>query len=519
MHCQKCGAAAPHEARFCVQCGAPITPSPAPVADHPTGFIALDFSRDIKRLTEDFQGRKWLFDEIDDWLKNEDKRFFILTGEPGVGKSAIAARLSQARADNVIAYHFCIASNVGTIVPNTALRSLAAQLGNTLPKYSEALVNTIKPFQLSINIKQVIGKVEAGGKVIGIVIDHLAASNPEEELDILLRAPLTALNPPSRPVFILIDSLDEAMTHQGQVNLVTLLAKANDLPSWVRFICTTRRLPQVLRHFDDLKPRTVAAESQMNLDDIEQFVNYRVGKEAVGKQLAVAKMTPKELTERVVKLSQGNFLYTKMLLNDIEAGRQPLDDLATLPKSLDEIYHRFLGRFSDEDWYNRYQPILGKLSVAQEPITEKQLANFTGIQQRQIRRNLAVVKQYLDSLKDSEGAEKYRLFHQSLRDYLLDEARSDIFWCDSHEEHEHIADYYIKHYQNNWSECDDYGLRYLAIHAAHCGDLTELLKQPGFLVHSHPASLRTAMEMQPLSGLDDAIASVYSLSYPQLSVS
>jgi DNA replication protein DnaC len=45
---------------------------------------------DIERLTEGFTGREWVFEEIDRWLQQDNERFFILTGEPGVGKSAIA---------------------------------------------------------------------------------------------------------------------------------------------------------------------------------------------------------------------------------------------------------------------------------------------------------------------------------------------------------------------------------------------------------------------------------------------
>ena len=36
------------------------------------------------------QRRQWVFDDIDRWLKESKERFFILTGEPGVVKSAIA---------------------------------------------------------------------------------------------------------------------------------------------------------------------------------------------------------------------------------------------------------------------------------------------------------------------------------------------------------------------------------------------------------------------------------------------
>lgn len=52
---------------------------------------AIAFTSDMARLTENFTGRQWVFDDIDRWLADSKERFFILTGEPGVGKSAIAS--------------------------------------------------------------------------------------------------------------------------------------------------------------------------------------------------------------------------------------------------------------------------------------------------------------------------------------------------------------------------------------------------------------------------------------------
>ena len=56
-----------------------------------TRLSAIDFTDERARLTKDFTGRQWVFDEIDHWLTEREERFFILTGEPGVGKSAIAS--------------------------------------------------------------------------------------------------------------------------------------------------------------------------------------------------------------------------------------------------------------------------------------------------------------------------------------------------------------------------------------------------------------------------------------------
>jgi DNA replication protein DnaC len=54
-----------------------------------TQLEAIAFTN-IQQLTEGFTGRSLILNEIDHWLQQKDQQFFILTGEPGVGKSAIA---------------------------------------------------------------------------------------------------------------------------------------------------------------------------------------------------------------------------------------------------------------------------------------------------------------------------------------------------------------------------------------------------------------------------------------------
>jgi flagellar biosynthesis GTPase FlhF len=67
----------------------------------------------IAERTRDFTGRKWGFAEIERWLSDpEGTRFFILTGEPGVGKTSITARLVQIR---TLAAHLYITSSKRTV--------------------------------------------------------------------------------------------------------------------------------------------------------------------------------------------------------------------------------------------------------------------------------------------------------------------------------------------------------------------------------------------------------------------
>jgi hypothetical protein len=448
-----------------------------------TQLKAIAFERDIQRLTENFTGREWVFEEIDRWLQQENERFFILTGEPGVGKSAIAARLTQIR-DDVAAYHFCRAGDVETVRSGRILRSLAAQLGEHLPDYGHALANTINPVHLRIEVNINIGSM-IGSEVTGVYIENLKESDPENELDILIRAPLEKLQTiyaerqQEQPALaiILIDSLDEAVTTTGTnlVKLLTQLSESTSLPSWVRFVMTSRPERRVLRGFKSLKLYELKEKSNESLSDIRWYVNDRVAQPALQNRLQVNQVQLQTLISEITNLSHGNFLYTKLLLNDIEAGQQALDNLAALPKSIDDIYHGFLCRFSEEDWSDRYKPIFGVLTVAQEPISEKQISNFTKIDSEDVRDSIRIVRQFFDT-EIEENKETYSIFHQSLRDYLLDKDRNSDFWCNERKQHQRIIDY-CKGTSKSWQELeriDVYGLLYLPRHLYASGQKEQL---------------------------------------------
>jgi WD40 repeat protein len=464
---------------------------------HPTGeprLAALDFGRDIARLTQDFTGRDWLFDAVEQWLHHKDQRFFILTGEPGVGKSAFIARLTQVgeHADwgqsgaglspvhglqTVCAYHFCIDGRNSTVVPGTVFRSLAAQLVDSLPGYGLALVNTIRPEHLSVEVKIDVQQM-TGGEIKGVVIDNLYAPNPRQVVDILLRAPLAEMDPPAVSCLVLIGALDAAVTYGGEANLVRLLAELDDLPPWVRFVCTSRPERRVLRHFQPSAQYVLDAGSDENLADVRQYVTRRTGKEDLCRRLQAAAVAPQALADRLVELSTGNFLYTRVVLDDIGSGQQQLDDLDALPPGLDTVYHTFLRHFAaaaaDADsrhpgrhpWEERYQPMFGVLAVAQEPVTEAQLAHFTGLRRTRVRQDLGRVRQFLDVAGDGAGGKTYALFHRSLRDYLLDGERNEDFWCAPEDGHQSIVDHYWRDGRPDWCTCDDYGLRHALTHLA-----------------------------------------------------
>src|SRR5262249_46332960 len=153
-----------------------------------------------------------------------------------------------------------------------------------------------------------------------------------------------------------------------------------------------------------------------------------------------------------------------------------LDSLQALPKSLDEIYQLFLLRLAPE-WENKYQPLLAVLVAAREPLSFEQLARFgertarlTGhlMSDTLLAQALRVLAQFLD-VAGKPGEEKYRLFHQSLRDYLGDRKRSRDRVCPPRDAHGAIAAFYLETASGNWNQCDDYGLRHLPVHLKQAG--------------------------------------------------
>ena len=91
-------------------------------------MTAFDFSGYITDRTHDFVGREWVFDAIARWLDDLDgPRYFIITGEPGIGKTAIATRLTQVY--DIAAHHFCTARQADTSDPLLFAQSISQQLG------------------------------------------------------------------------------------------------------------------------------------------------------------------------------------------------------------------------------------------------------------------------------------------------------------------------------------------------------------------------------------------------------
>src|SRR5438045_1470422 len=115
--------------------------------------MTVSLSReDLADRTKDFTGRDWVLDALESWLATSTDRAFVLVGDPGTGKSAIAARLVQMGSGEVqpdghrslspgflFHAHFCRANDPASIRPLGFVASLSSHLGTAFEPCREAI--------------------------------------------------------------------------------------------------------------------------------------------------------------------------------------------------------------------------------------------------------------------------------------------------------------------------------------------------------------------------------------------
>lgn len=440
----------------------------------------MDYLELTAERTRDFAGREWVFAEVSQWLQDPGgPRFLVITGEPGSGKTAIAAQLYR-YSQNIApatgglnsgflsAVHFCSTRDRRTLQPQSFAEMLAVQLAGRYPEFAKALVEKGSSGQIRLEVKQTI---EANtGNVTGIQIHNLDLSTvqPGDAFIRAVREPLEVVcqQNPALQVVVLVDALDEALKY-GKDNIGNLLAESQYMAKGVRFIVTSRPQNEIL---DKLRAMTPAA-LELPLSEGEGIAHTRQDLDAYVRQffqpprLSLSQGLPLEqLVQTVLERSDGNFLYARYLLEMLLARAKPIDlqALEAIPKGLDAIYREFLERLapSNAEW-DSYSPLLGTLAVVYEAQTEHQLGKIVGLGKEATHRQLLELQQLLES--DPAPEPGYRLYHRSFADFLLDKKRAGRFWMDATSRCLPILERYLKVNPQTW---DSYGVCYVPTHLA-----------------------------------------------------
>ncbi len=442
---------------------------------------SLDFRSVIRERTRDFTGRDWVLQKIRAWLSASGPRVFLLAGEAGTGKTAIAARLVQMHLGEVppgesgllpkdfLAYfHFCQAGLDSTLSPSTFVQAFAEALANRYPEYRTALAGQGSRQIVISGEARVDGSVGAQAQVTGVHVElELRSGDARPLFDQVIRRPLRALceQRPNVSIIVLVDSLDEALSFDPDTNIAQMLRLAADFPAQVRFILTSRSRNETVLDLFGAPSLELIRDAPPGLAEVRAYLDRRLA--------GVDGPVRARLADRIAAKSSGNFLYAYHMANDVLRARGTLDTLEEpdLPDELEGVYRSFLRRelaASPSAWNDVYRPILGLIAVARGAgLTREQLLEITRLPEDTASSALARCNQFLVG---GQGDSPYGIYHDSFRAFLLTD---EIFTVFPAERHAAIARYFEDLHGSNWSACtDDYALRYTLVHWAEAAALS-----------------------------------------------
>ncbi len=370
-----------------------------------------------------FTGRQWLLTEIDAFIAQTDRGYFVIQADAGTGKSAFAVWCAGQR--NWPIHDSGFSADARRIGP--AVRNVITQL---------------------IKAAERDGDAGRAARLHDLVPGHRLPA--EADWSSLLRKALAA----AAPVTVLVDGLDEA-DHADRDSLPFGLP--DSLPAGVHIVVTVRTggLPHQPRPpvtVCDWNNRTAQQRADMRRCLVETVSIH------LADLIAADGMDRETFIEVLLDRCGDVWLYLHYVVSELLNGTSRPRHIPALPRGLDSYYHntveRLLRNESDRRWR---MPLLATLAVAREPLTAEMLTRLSGLDDR--RQVSAFLSGRFRSFCAAGTAGRWRLKHGSLNAYLADGPSPDHadtadmadnvrslraeLADESRAAHRRIADYYL----------------------------------------------------------------------------
>lgn len=363
--------------------------------------IYYSTSRQAKLLRNSFVGRAWLNDAITNWLQDDTApRTCLLTGAPGVGKSAYAAHFTHYN-DHVAAALFC-SSEMNTFNdPRTVIQTVAYLMACRLTAYRQSLMLHLPEDRAAVQ-----------------------RLSEKELFEQLISKPLSlSVNGNHERMVILLDGLDECGSPEKNALAKTLYEYADSLPDWLRILLVARDIPAISVYTKGAYRIEIGSESKDNLQDIRSYYRFelesRFGDDPHWD----------DALERMTARSQGIFLYAQML-TDLLRSRGTLGATEEYPDGLDAVFTRWFSWFFNEsDFRSFWRPAISCILGSPAPLPAETLRRVMHWGENELADFRARLKVLLRVEKNEFDEETLVFDHAFVREWLTRGAGENVYFC------------------------------------------------------------------------------------------
>ena len=363
--------------------------------------IYYSTSRQAKLLRNSFVGRAWLNDAITNWLQDDTaQRTCLLTGAPGVGKSAYAAHFTHYN-DHVAAALFC-SSDMDTFNdPRTVIQTVAYLMACRLTAYRQSLMLHLPEDRAAVQ-----------------------RLSEKELFEQLISKPLSlSVNGNHERMVILLDGLDECGSPENNVLAKTLYEFSGCLPDWLRILIVARDIPAISVYTKGAYRIEIGSESENNLEDIRAYYRFELESKFGDDPHWDAAL------ERMTARSQGIFLYAQML-TDLLRSRGTLGAVEEYPDGLDAVFTSWFGWFfSDSDFRSFWRPAISCILGAPAPLPAETLRRVMHWGENELADFCARLKVLLRVEKNEFDEETLVFDHAFVREWLTRGAGENVYFC------------------------------------------------------------------------------------------
>lgn len=373
--------------------------------------IYYSTSRQAKLLRNAFVGREWLDDAIADWLQDDNApRTCLLTGAPGVGKSAYAAHFTHFK-DSVAAALFCSSGMDTFNDPRTVIQTLAYLMACRLTAYRQSLMLHLPEDRAAV---QSLSEKELFEQLISKPLSLSVDGNHER-------------------MILLLDGLDECGSPENNVLAKTLYEYVDSLPDWLRIMIVARDIPAISVYTKGAQRIEIGSESENNLQDIRAYYRFEL-ESRFGNDPQWA-----NALDRMTARSQGIFLYAQMLA-DLLRSRGTLGAVEEYPDGLDAVFTIwFRWFFRDSDFRSFWRPAIGCILGAPAPLPAETLRRVMHWGENELADFRARLKVLLRVEKNEFDDETLVFDHAFVREWLTRGAGENVYFCSPKDGAEKLA--------------------------------------------------------------------------------